>query len=101
MTEGVRSAVEHYGYQIEEFGCVDGIGEFTGLYGRVKVKALPAPSTDWTLSLPPSISTNALEMLNPRPDPSWALVNEVSTWWKRSKILSFLLAGIPMPESMQ
>ncbi len=49
MTEGVRSAVE-------EFGCVDGIGEFTGLYGRVKVKVLPIPSTDSTLSLPPSIA---------------------------------------------
>ena len=57
MTEGVRSVVEKIGYQIEEFGCVDGIGVFTGLYGRVKVKVLPAPSTDWTLSLPPSIAT--------------------------------------------
>ena len=56
MTEGVRSVVEKIGYQIEEFGCVDGIGVFTGLYGRVKVKVLPAPSTDWTLSLPLSIA---------------------------------------------
>ena len=70
MTEGVRSVVEKIGYQIEEFGCVDGIGVFTGLYGRVNENVVPAASIDSTWNVPPRSLTNAFDILNPSPAPS-------------------------------